>query len=108
MAPGSGVPEDVVHDACSAADRGDDDVPVDGLGNVGGLVAHRVADVLNRDTVVTHDRYGRVAAFVGVPVTDAGPAGRLAELPVECVARVLGAVVVAEHQAMILPVLSCR
>ena len=50
-------------------------VDVDGLGDVRGLVARRVADVLARDAVVAHDRYGGVAAFVGVPVADAGLAG---------------------------------
>jgi hypothetical protein len=35
--------EDIVHHR-AATDRGDDYVPVDGLGDVGGLVAHRVAD----------------------------------------------------------------
>ena len=34
--------------------RGSDGVPVDGLGDVGRLVAHRVADVLDRDAVGAH------------------------------------------------------
>ena len=80
MAAGYGVAEHVVHDARSASDRGDDDVPIDGLGDVRGLVAHRVADVLARDAVIAHDRYGGVAAFVGVPVADAGLAGGAAVL----------------------------
>jgi hypothetical protein len=33
------------------------------LGNVGGLVAHRVADLLDRDAIAAHDRDRGVAAF---------------------------------------------
>ena len=71
------IVEDAAHDGRAAPDGGDDDVPVDGLGDVGGLVAHGVGDVLDGDTVAAHDGYGRVAAFVGVPVADAGQAGDL-------------------------------
>ena len=42
------IAEDVVHHARPAADGGHDHVPVDGLGDEGGLVAHSVADVLQR------------------------------------------------------------
>ncbi len=63
--------EDVVHDRRSPADRGDDHVSVDSYGDVGGLVAYGVADVLDRYAVAGHDRDGGVAALVGVPVTDA-------------------------------------
>jgi hypothetical protein len=56
--------EDVVHDGRTAADRGHDHVPLDGLGDVGGLVAHGVGDVLDRDAVAAHDRYRGVSAFV--------------------------------------------
>ena len=59
------VIEDAVHHGRSPADLGHDDVSVDGLGNVGGLVANRVADVLNRYAVAAHDRNGRVSALVG-------------------------------------------
>jgi hypothetical protein len=41
------VIKDAIHDPSSATDRGDDHVPVDGLGHVGGLVADGVADVLD-------------------------------------------------------------
>src|SRR5450759_2991609 len=92
MAAGSGVTEHVVHDTRPAADGGDDDVPVDGLGDVRGLVAHRVADVLDRDTVDAHDRHGGVTTLVSMPVTDAGLTGDPAEPPVERVAGVRGAV----------------
>jgi hypothetical protein len=71
---------------------GTDYVAVDGLGDVSGLVADRVGDVLNGDAIVAHDRDRRVAALVGVPVTDAGALGHLAEPVVEGVAGVLGAV----------------
>jgi hypothetical protein len=37
--------KDVIHDRCAAPGGGDDDVPVDDLGDVGGLVAHGVGDV---------------------------------------------------------------
>jgi hypothetical protein len=37
--------KDVNHDRCAAPGGGDDDVPVDDLGDVGGLVAHGVGDV---------------------------------------------------------------
>jgi hypothetical protein len=37
----------IVHNGCAAAYGGDNDVPVDGLGDMGGLVAHRVADVMD-------------------------------------------------------------
>lgn len=73
-------------------------MPADGLGDVGGLVAHGVGKLLGRDPVAAHDGHGRVAAFVGVPVADADPAGDLAEPPVERVSRVLGTAFVAEHQ----------
>jgi hypothetical protein len=77
------VAEDVVHDGGAAPDRGPDDVPVDGLGDVGRLVADRVADVLDRDAVTAHDRDRGVASLVGVSVADAGLPGHLAEAPVE-------------------------
>ena len=48
--------EDAIHDRCSAADGGDDHVSIDSLGDVSGLVAYGVADVLDRDAVVAHDR----------------------------------------------------
>src|ERR1700749_1850810 len=54
------VAEDVVHNARPAADGGDDHMPVDGLGDVRGLVAHGVADLLQRHAVTAHDRHGRV------------------------------------------------
>jgi len=38
-----------VHDGRPAADGGHDHVPVDGLGHVGALVTHGVADLLERD-----------------------------------------------------------
>src|ERR1700722_881577 len=107
MAARAGVPEDVVHDAGSAPDRGDDHMAVDGLGDVRGLVADRVADVLDRDAVVAHDGHGCVTALVSMPVTDARAAGHLAEPPVEGVTGVRGAVLVAEDQAVVLPVLTC-
>jgi hypothetical protein len=47
----------------------DDHVAVDGLGYVGGLVADRVTDVLDRDAVAAHDRDRGVASLMGVPVT---------------------------------------
>ena len=65
------VCEDPVHDRCAAADGGDDHVAVDGLRDMGRLVSYRVADVLDRDAVVAHDRDGGVTSLVGVPVTDA-------------------------------------
>src|SRR5579859_5366703 len=69
-----------------AAYGGDDDVPVDGFGDVGRLVAHRVADLLHGYAVVAHDRHCGVPGFVGVPVAEAGTAGDLGESPVEVVA----------------------
>src|SRR5579859_4082251 len=48
-----------------AAYGGDDDVPVDGFGDVGRLVAHRVADLLHGYAVVAHDRHCGVPGFVG-------------------------------------------
>jgi hypothetical protein len=71
LAPVIFLVEDAVHDLRSASDRWHDHVAVDGFGDVGGPVAHCVADVLDRDAVVAHDRDGGVAALVGVPVTDA-------------------------------------
>lgn len=62
------VVEHAIHDGCAAADRGHDHVPVDGLGDMGGLVANGVADLLERQSVATHDRDGRVPTLVGVPV----------------------------------------
>ena len=92
------VAEHVVHDACSAADRGHDHMPVDGLGHVGGLVPDRVAMswigtplLLMIDTAVWR-------AFVSVPVADSGSPGHLAEPPVERVPAVLAPVLVAEHE----------
>jgi hypothetical protein len=41
--------EDVIHDGCPAANGGNNDVPVDGLGDVRGLVANCVSDVLDGD-----------------------------------------------------------
>ena len=60
------VAEHVVRHGRSATDGRDDHVAVDDLGDVGGLVAYRVADLLDRDAVATHDRDGSVAALVGV------------------------------------------
>src|SRR5450631_531054 len=65
------VAEDGVHDARAAADGGHDHVPVHGLSNVGGLVPHGVADLLERHAVAAHDRYGRVP--VGFQNSAAGP-----------------------------------
>jgi hypothetical protein len=56
-------------------------VAVDGLGDGGGLVADRVADLLDRYAVAAHDRDRGVAAFVGVPLASAGLPGHLAEAP---------------------------
>ena len=95
--------EDAVHDCCATADRGDDDVPVDGLGDVGGLVAYGVADVLDRDAVMAHDRDGCVPALVSVPVADARSLGHLAEPPVERVLGVWVAVLVAENEVGVVP-----
>jgi len=53
------VAEDAVHDNGATVDGGHDHVPVDGFGDVGGLVAHGVADVLDRDAVAAHDRHPR-------------------------------------------------
>jgi hypothetical protein len=99
---GLGV-EDAVHDHGAAADRGDDHVAVDGLGDVGGLVAYGVADVLDRDAIVAHDRDGGVAALMGVPMADARTLGRLAEAPVERVLGVRVAVLVAEYEVRVVP-----
>jgi hypothetical protein len=60
------VAEDVIHDGDPASDRRPDDVPVDGLSDVGRLVADRVTDVLDRDAVAAHDRDCGVAALMGV------------------------------------------
>lgn len=77
------VAEDAVHDWGVAADRGDDDVAVDGLGDVGGFTAHGVAEVLDLDTFAAHNGDGGVAVFVGAPVADVSPLGHLAQSPVE-------------------------
>jgi hypothetical protein len=45
------VAEDAVHHGRATADRGHDDVPVDRLSDVGGVVAYRVADLLDGDAV---------------------------------------------------------
>src|SRR5215471_16182232 len=71
------VAEDVIHHGRSPADLGHDHVAVDSFGDVGGLVAHRVADLLDRHTVAAHDRHGRVAALVGMPAADACFSGHL-------------------------------
>jgi hypothetical protein len=102
------VCEDAVHDRRAAADRGDDHVAVDGLRDVGGLVAYCVADVLDRDAVVAHDRDGGVPSFVGVPVADAGPLGHLAEPVIEPIGRVHLAVLVAEDEVVVLPCFAGR
>jgi hypothetical protein len=73
MAAGSGVPEDVIHDTRPATDRGDDDVPVDGLGDVRGLVAHRVVIPAQRAQRAAaqaegdrdHEQRGEPAVFLG-------------------------------------------
>src|SRR3984885_3253559 len=97
------IAEDAIHYRGAAADGGPDDVPVDGLGDVGRLVADSVADVLDRDAVAAHDRDGGVAALVGVPVANARLLGHLAEVPVESTRRVHRAVLVAEDQIEVLP-----
>ena len=66
-------------------------------------MAYRVADVLDRYAVAAHDRHGGMAAFVGVPVADAGLAGHLGEAPVEGVGRVHGAVLVVEDEVVGVP-----
>ncbi len=76
---------------------------VDGLGYVRGLVAYRVADVLDRDAVAAHDRDRGVPTLVGVPVADAGLPGHLGEAPVKRVGRVHGAVLVAEDEVVGVP-----
>src|SRR5690348_8956896 len=95
--------EDLIHDGRAAADGGDDHVPVDGLGDVGGFVADSVADLLERGAVAAHDRDRGVPALVGVPVPDAGSAGHSPEPPVESVAGVHASVLVAEHEVAVLP-----
>jgi hypothetical protein len=100
------VAEDVIHDRRSAAECGTDHVPLDSLGYVGGLVAYRVADLLDWDAVAAYDRYCDVAAFVSVPVADVGLPGHLREAPVESVGRAEGAVLVAEDEVVGLPVLA--
>jgi hypothetical protein len=66
------VAEHGVHDIRPAADGGHDHVSVDGLGDVGGLVAHGVADVLQRHAVAAHDRHGGVASLMGMPAMTPG------------------------------------
>src|SRR5215470_1070769 len=68
----------------------------DGLGDMGGLVPHGVADLLDGDAVAAHDRDRGVPSLVGVPAADAGAAGHLAEPPVELAGRIRVAVLVAE------------
>ena len=46
------VAKDVVHHGRFPADLGHDHVAVDGLGDVGGLVIYRVADLLDRDALL--------------------------------------------------------
>ncbi len=78
-------------------------VPVDGLGDVDGLVAHGVADLLEGHAVTVHDRHRRMPSFMSVPVADAGPLGHLAEPPVERIPGVYAPVLVAEHEVVVLP-----
>ena len=78
-------------------------MPVDGLGHVGGLVTDGVADLLEWDAVAAHDRDRGVPALVGVPVADSGPPGHPPEPPVEGVAGVHAAVLVAEDEVAVLP-----
>jgi hypothetical protein len=54
----------------AALDGRHDDVAVDGLGHVGGLVADGVGDVLDRHAVAAHDRDRGMSSFVGVPVAE--------------------------------------
>ena len=61
----SSSPKNVVHHRRSTADGGDDHVPVDGLGYVGGLVAYGVADLLDWYAVAAHDRYRGAPASAG-------------------------------------------
>ena len=82
---------------------GDDHVPVDSLGDVGGLVAYGVADVLDRDAVVAHDRDHSVTSLVGVLVMDACSLDHLAEAPVERLLGVWVAVFTAEHEVGVVP-----
>jgi hypothetical protein len=97
------VIEGVIHDRRSTADRGHDHVPVDSLGDVGGLVAHGVADLLDWHPIGAHDRHCRVSALVGVPVSDARLPGHLGEAPVERVGRVGVAVLLAEDKVIVAP-----
>src|SRR6266566_244577 len=97
------VAEYCVHDGRTTADGRYDHVSVDGLGHMGGLVAHGVADLLERDAIAAHDRHRGVTSLMSVPVPDAGPPGHLAEPPVERVARVHAAVLVTEHEILVLP-----
>ena len=62
---------------------------VDGPGDVGGLVAYGVANLLDWYAVAAHDRDCGVAAFVGVPVANAG-------FPVSCDLRRVSDVVAAD------------
>jgi len=78
-------------------------VAVDGLGDVGGLMAYGVADLLDRDAVAAHDRDSRVTALLGVPVAEACSPGHLGEPPVELAGRVGGTVLVAEDEVVFLP-----
>jgi hypothetical protein len=61
-------------------------VTVPGLGDVRGLVAQGVSDLLDGHAVAAHGGHSRMASLVGVPVADTGPSGDLAEPPVEAVA----------------------
>jgi hypothetical protein len=55
--------EDQVHDR-RAADRGEDHIRVDGLGDVSGPVADGFRDLLNRDAVVARDRDRSMTSLV--------------------------------------------
>ena len=58
------IVEDAVHHGRSAADLGHDHVAVDGFGDVGGFVAHSVADLLDRYAVAAHGRHGGVPSLM--------------------------------------------
>ena len=76
---------------------------VDGLGDVGGFVAHCVADVLDLYAVAAHDRDGRVPTFVGMPAADSSAASYRVEAPIELVGRVGVAVLVTEDEVVVVP-----
>src|SRR5215469_10268588 len=101
---GALLAEDRVHCGCSRADHGLELMPVDLLGNDRGPVPHKVGDLLDRYSIVTHDRHERVPELSRCPVgAESGGLGDASEAPADVGRIERGADACAEDEIVVSP-----